>query len=78
MRTLRASEIGSYLYCHRAWWYQIQGHRPANQGELSAGSELHFQHTKKVMMSSFLRILAYILLFTSLVLIAIYTTLQLI
>lgn len=78
MRTVRASEIGSYLYCHRAWWYQIQGHRPANEGELSAGSELHFQHSKKVMLSGIVRMLAYFLLIVSLVLLAIYATLQLI
>ena len=78
MRTVRASEIGNYLYCHRAWWYQRHGNRPANLEELSAGSELHYQYAKKVMLSGFLRIIAYFLLIVSLVLLAIYTTLQLI
>jgi hypothetical protein len=78
MTTVRASEIGSYLYCHRAWWYQKKGHRPTNQGELYAGNELHFQHAKKVMFSGFVRLLAYFFLIVSLILLAIYTTLQLI
>ncbi len=78
MRTIRASEIGAYLYCQRAWWYQKQGHSPDNQNELSAGTELHLQHSRLVMMSGCLRFLAYILLITSVVLLAIYTTTQLI
>ena len=78
MRTIRASEIGTYLYCQRAWWYQKQGYSPDSQGELSAGTELHYQHSKTVMVSGFLRLLAYLLLIVSVVLLAIYTTSQLI
>ena len=78
MRTIRASEIGTYLYCQRAWGYQKQGHLPNNHRELSAGTDLHFQHSKKVMVSGLLRVLGYLLLIVSIVLLAIYTTIQLI
>lgn len=78
MRTVRASEIGTYLYCHRAWWYQKKGYSPHNQRELAAGTDLHFQHSKKVMVSGLLRIIGYILLIISVVLLAIFTTLQLV
>jgi len=77
MRTIRASEIGAYLYCHRAWWYQLQGYEPGNQTELSGGTELHFRHGRIVMISSCLQFAAYGLLLIALVILAIYLTNQL-
>lgn len=77
MRTIRASEIGTYLYCHRAWWYQHQGYEPVNQTELSEGTELHYRHGRMVMISSCLQIAAYGLLLIALVILAIYLTNQL-
>lgn len=77
MRTIRASEIGTYLYCHRAWWYQHQGYEPVNQTELSGGTELHYRHGRMVMISSCLQIAAYGLLLIALVILAIYLTNQL-
>lgn len=43
-RTVRASEIGTFLYCRRAWWYQRQGVQPMNQDALDAGSDFHSDH----------------------------------
>lgn len=60
MRIIRASEIGSYLYCHRAWWYRISGIEPENKRELQAGTEIHYQHGRNVLVSSFIWIAGFI------------------
>lgn len=62
MRPIRASEIGSYLYCRRAWWYRQSGQESANQVELAAGTELHRQHGRKVLAAEFQRGLAFLAL----------------
>lgn len=63
MRIIRASEIGEYLYCHRAWWLRhIQGYKSANVTELASGTALHAQHGQRVWLSGLLRNLAFILL----------------
>lgn len=74
MSTIRASELGTYLYCKRAWWYQKQGCSPDNQNELAAGTKIHFQHTRLVMVSGCLRVLAYVTIIIAIVLLAIYLT----
>lgn len=76
MKPIRASEIGSYLYCRRAWWYRRQGLEPANQAELDAGTALHRQHGRGVMLSGFLRTLALIALLTAFVLAVAYCTVR--
>jgi hypothetical protein len=72
MRVLRASEIGSYLFCQRAWWYRLQGKDPRNLGDLASGHELHRRHGRVVLKSGLLRSLAFLLLLSALVLLAIY------
>ena len=59
MRTIRASEIGAFQYCRRAWWYQRNGVAPENQMELAEGVELHARHGRKVMAAGCLRLAAY-------------------
>jgi CRISPR/Cas system-associated exonuclease Cas4 (RecB family) len=72
MRTLRASEIGTYLFCKRAWWYQGQGIESSNQAELAAGSELHRQHGRTTLIAGSLRILAWVLLLGALAVLTFY------
>ena len=65
---IRASEIGSYLYCRRAWWYRKQGVESDNRSEMSAGTQLHIQHGRKVIAAGLLRTFGVILLLAAFVL----------
>jgi hypothetical protein len=62
MRAIKASEIGSYLYCSRAWWYRLNGQESANQAEMAAGTELHRQHGRQVLSAGLQRTLAFLIL----------------
>jgi CRISPR/Cas system-associated exonuclease Cas4 (RecB family) len=74
MRPIRASEIGSYLYCRRAWWYKLNGFESENQAEMAAGTELHRKHGRKVMASGLLRTLALIIFLLAVTLLVAYCT----
>ena len=78
MRPIRASEIGTYLYCHRAWWYRLKGTQSQNTTELEAGSALHRRHGRKVFAARLLRIVAVILLLAALTLLSATCTARLI
>jgi hypothetical protein len=48
-RIIRASEIGQYDFCAKAWWLgSIEGVPPANIRELQAGTAAHEQHGRQV------------------------------
>jgi CRISPR/Cas system-associated exonuclease Cas4 (RecB family) len=70
---IRASEIGSYLYCRRAWWYRKQGVESENQAELASGTELHLQHGRKVIAVSLLQIAGFLLLLAAIALVVVAT-----
>ena len=72
---IRASEIGSYLYCRRAWWYRKQGVESENQAEMATGSELHVQHGRKVIAAGMLQIAGYTVLIVAVLLLVAYLTL---
>ncbi len=78
MPVIRSSDIGNYLYCHRAWWYRKQGVESENQAELSAGTALHRQHGRKVLAAGLLRALGVVALLAALVLLVGYCTVQVI
>lgn len=76
MRAIRASEIGSYIFCARAWWYQLQGVEPENQAELTAGTEIHRQHGRQVVAAGLTRTLALIVLLIALMLLVAFCTMR--
>lgn len=72
---IRASEIGSYLYCRRAWWYRKQGVQSENQAEMAAGTDLHVQHGRKVIAAGMLQLAGYAALIVAILLVVAYLTL---
>jgi CRISPR/Cas system-associated exonuclease Cas4 (RecB family) len=76
MAIIRSSDIGTYLYCHRAWWYRKQGLESENKAELAAGTELHHKHGRQVVASSLTRAAGLILLVIALIMLVTYCTLQ--
>jgi len=67
MRPIKASDLGTYLYCQRAWWYQEQGYPSANTRALAEGTQSHSQHGSKVISLSFFRLLGWLLLLTGII-----------
>jgi hypothetical protein len=78
MRIIRASEIGSYVYCNRAWWYQKNGQKADNLAKMVSGQNMHIGHGRRVMATGCLRAVAYILLLLALIIMTAYLTSQLI
>lgn len=60
-RLLRASEIGQWAYCRRAWWLAREGHPNRNTAYLEAGDLAHAAHGRSVAASHRSRSLAMIL-----------------
>ena len=60
---VRASEIGQYVFCRRAWWLgAVQGYRPVDETALSAGAKAHLQHGRSVAASQRWQRVGYVLL----------------
>ena len=46
---IRASEVGQYVFCARAWWYaRVKGYRSANVRAMQAGTTRHQAHGRAV------------------------------
>ena len=55
LRILRASEIGEYVFCHRAWWLdRVLGIESANREQMDAGVARHAAHGRAVQRADFL------------------------
>jgi len=67
---LRASEIGMFAYCERAWGYVQRGEISSNAEQISAGSARHRAHAAAFKSTRIVRIIGMLLLFTGLVLAA--------
>lgn len=77
-KTVRASEISSFVYCNRAWWYHQQGIESENQGDLAAGTKLHSRHGRTILTSGCLRTAAYVLLLLAILLLTAYLVMNLV
>ncbi|MEW6092417.1 MAG: hypothetical protein AB1531_00485 [Chloroflexota bacterium] len=74
MKTIRSSDLGTYLFCARAWWYRQQGVESANLAEMTGGSELHRQHGRTVLAAGLTRTLGLVLLLVALALLVAFCT----
>jgi hypothetical protein len=62
-RIIRASEVGAFSYCARAWWLgSVQGLRPDDVRPFQAGQSAHERHGRRVLLGILLMRLAYFLL----------------
>jgi hypothetical protein len=62
-RVIRASEVETYSYCAHAWWLgAVRGARPDDGQRLEAGTAAHERHGRRVLASTTLMRLAYLLL----------------
>jgi hypothetical protein len=67
-RIIRASEIGEYEYCARAWWLgRVLGRERENQQALAAGRARHVRHGRGVALSVFLQRVGLILVLAAIV-----------
>jgi len=70
-RVIRASEIGQYAYCARAWWLgSVKSVPSTNTRELAHGEAVHQQHGRIVWGAGALRTAALLLIVIAVVLIA--------
>jgi CRISPR/Cas system-associated exonuclease Cas4 (RecB family) len=72
VRTIKASEIGSFLFCQRAWWYNRQGISSENITEMAAGTEIHHKHGRTAAAAGCLQSAAVVFLLAAIVLFVLY------
>jgi hypothetical protein len=67
-RFVRASEIGEYEFCARAWWLaHVLGRERENPGELAAGRERHQRHGQALDLAVIFQFIGAVLIMTSVV-----------
>lgn len=65
---IRASELGEFVYCARAWWlHREQGVESRHVAALRSGRAMHDQHGRAVAAVSTQRRLAFILIILAVV-----------
>jgi len=72
-RVIRASEIGQYDYCAKAWWLgSVEGVQPSNVHELQAGIAAHEMHGRQVQRATRVQQIAIGLLVLGAILLAVF------
>lgn len=62
-RLIRASELGEYVFCQRAWWLRhVCRQEPEGQARRERGTILHQQHGRRVWFSHLLLLVSAALL----------------
>jgi len=72
MKTIRASEIGTYVYCQRAWWFQRQGIHNENDEAMVGGKRIHRLHGQAIFQSTILQAIAYFFILLALAVLTVY------
>jgi hypothetical protein len=55
MTPLRASDLATYVFCARAWWYARRGVLSQNVSALEVGEAWHRRHGRQVLTAGCLR-----------------------
>lgn len=74
MRTIRASEIGTYLFCARAWWHQRNGSPSLNEKIMKEGTEYHEKHGETIATAGLFQRVGLVLLLGALIVAAVALT----
>lgn len=75
-RTIRASELGEFVFCRRAWWYAQSGVPSEARGSQDRGIAWHAGGSRRAMAAEQLAGLGRALIAAGVVLLAIYLILQ--
>jgi hypothetical protein len=68
---VRASALGEYVYCARAWWLRREGVEPTRGGEArAAGTRWHVEHGRSVARAKRLRMVAAVCIYLAVALAA--------
>ena len=73
---IRASDIGLYVFCARAWRLKADGYESQNRAEMVAGSEAHHAHGAAVASAQRLQRLSVILFALAIVLLGLWLVSQ--
>lgn len=76
-RTVRASELGEFVFCQRAWWYAQNGVPSDAQASQDRGTAWHAGRSRRAMAAVQLARLGRVLIAAGVVLLAAYLILHL-
>ena len=69
---VRASAMGEYVFCARAWWLRREGVEPTRGGEArAAGTRWHESHGRSVARAKRLRLVAAVCIYLAVALAAV-------